>query len=106
MKVFETAVRRQNRPYRLYARATKLQLIPRGLAVCKTLANKHQSLAAARRHSRSWTSLGRLCFSLFSSTKVCSDGKQDPIIRLHGSLTQARMRMAPPNAIGATAALI
>jgi hypothetical protein len=67
MKVSETAARRQNRPYRLYPRATKLKLIPRGLAVCKTLANKHQSLAAARRHSRSWTSLGRLCFSLFNS---------------------------------------
>ena len=39
MKVSETAARRQNRPYRLYARATKL-IHPRGLAVCKTLANK------------------------------------------------------------------
>ena len=29
-----------------------------------------------------------------------------PIIRLHGSLIHARMRISPENAIGATAALI
>ena len=32
--------------------------------------------------------------------------RQAPITRLHGSLMQAQMRMAPPDAIGATAALI